>query len=67
MPFECTGATPALRDMISVVKPRAAIVQVGVAGEVPIPIDMFVGKEIRLVGTQRFRPEFPRHSSREEQ
>jgi L-idonate 5-dehydrogenase len=57
--FECTGATPVLRDMIPAVKPRGTIVQVGVTGEVPIPIDKLVGKELRLAGTQRFHAEFP--------
>jgi L-idonate 5-dehydrogenase len=57
--FECTGASPVLRDIIPVIKPRGTIVQVGVTGEVPIPIDMLVGKELRLAGTHRFHSEYP--------
>jgi L-idonate 5-dehydrogenase len=57
--FECTGATPVLRDILPAVKPRGTIVQVGVTGEVPLPIDMLVGKELRLAGTHRFYSEFP--------
>jgi L-idonate 5-dehydrogenase len=57
--FECTGAAPVLRDVIPVMKPRGTIVQVGVTGEVAIQNNVFVGKELRLVGTQRFHAEYP--------
>ncbi len=59
--FECTGASSVLRGVIPVVKPRGTIVQVGltVTGDVSVPINGLVGKEIALVGTHRCNSEFP--------
>lgn len=59
--FECTGASPVLRSVIPIVKPRGTIVQVGVGltGEVSLPMNVLVGKEISLVGTHRCNSEFP--------
>jgi L-idonate 5-dehydrogenase len=57
--FECTGASPVLRAVIPVVKPRGTIVQVGLTGDVSLPINGLVGKEISLVGTHRCNSEFP--------
>jgi L-idonate 5-dehydrogenase len=34
------------------------IIQVGVAGDLSVPINLIVGKEIALVGTHRFHDEF---------
>lgn len=56
--FECTGAGPVLRDIIPVLVPRGRIVQVGVTGDVTIPLNALVGKEIQLVGTHRFHQEY---------
>lgn len=56
--FECTGAGPVLRDIMPVLRPRGIIVQVGVTGNVSIPLNALVGKEVRLVGTHRFHPEY---------
>ncbi|WP_263770275.1 L-idonate 5-dehydrogenase [Propionivibrio soli] len=56
--IECTGAAVVLKDVIPALRPRGTIVQVGVTGEVPIPINAIVGKEIRLVGAFRFHTEY---------
>jgi L-idonate 5-dehydrogenase len=58
--FECTGASSVLRGVIPVVKPRGTIVQVGLTetGDVSVPINGLVGKEISLVGTHRCNSEF---------
>ncbi|RPE66570.1 L-idonate 5-dehydrogenase [Pacificibacter maritimus] len=56
--FECSAAEPAIRSAIDVVRPRGWIVQVGVAGNLSLPVNAIVGKEIRFVGTHRFHPEF---------
>jgi L-idonate 5-dehydrogenase len=56
--FECSAAAPALRAAIDAVRPLGRIVQVGVTGELPIPINLLVAKEIELVGTHRFHGEF---------
>lgn len=56
--FECSAAPPAVRTAIASVRPRGTIVQVGVTGDVPVPLNFMVSKEIRYHGTQRFHAEF---------
>jgi len=56
--FECSAAAPALRGAISTLRPMGTIIQVGVSGDLPVPINLIVGKEIALVGTHRFHDEF---------
>lgn len=56
--FECSAAAPALRNAIAAVKPRGLIVQVGVTGDITLPLNALVGKELRLIGSQRFDSEF---------
>jgi L-idonate 5-dehydrogenase len=56
--FECTGVGPVLASLLPVVRPRGTIVQVGVGGNVELPIGAIVGKEIALRGTFRFHEEF---------
>ncbi|MCZ4094088.1 L-idonate 5-dehydrogenase [Sinorhizobium psoraleae] len=56
--FECSAAEPALRSAIAAVRPRGLIVQVGVTGDIIIPLNALVGKELRLIGSQRFDGEF---------
>jgi L-idonate 5-dehydrogenase len=56
--FECSAAAPAIRQAISATRPMGTILQVGVTGDTPIPLNMLVGKEIGLIGTHRFDAEF---------
>ena len=56
--FECSGAAPAIRTAVAVLRPYGRLVQVGIAGEVPVPLNFIVSKEINLMGTQRFDTEF---------
>ncbi len=56
--FECSAAEPALRSAIATVRPRGLIVQVGVTGDITLPLNAIVGKELRLIGSQRFDTEF---------
>lgn len=56
--FECSAAAPALRQAIAATRPMGTIIQVGVTGDTPIPLNMLVGKEIGLIGTHRFDKEF---------
>jgi len=56
--FECSGAAAALANAARTVTPTGTIVQVGVAGELPVAIGTIVAKEIALVGTFRFDEEF---------
>lgn len=56
--FDCSAAGPALRSAFASIKPRGTIVQVGVTGDMTIPINALVGKEIIWRGSQRFDQEF---------
>lgn len=56
--FECSAAEPALRSAMATVRPRGVIVQVGVTGDITLPLNALVGKELRLIGSQRFDTEF---------
>lgn len=56
--LDCSAAGPALRSAFAAVKPRGTIVQVGVTGDVTIPLNVLVGKEIVWRGSQRFDREF---------
>jgi L-idonate 5-dehydrogenase len=58
--FECSAAGPAVVSAFQSVKPRGTVVQVGVTGEVSVPLNMLVGKEIVWRGSQRFHEEFSR-------
>ncbi|WP_425277312.1 L-idonate 5-dehydrogenase [Sinorhizobium fredii] len=58
--FECSAAGPALRSAIAAVRPRGLIVQVGVTGDITLPLNALVGKELRWIGSQRFDDEFAR-------
>ncbi|MSU90726.1 alcohol dehydrogenase catalytic domain-containing protein [Rhodobacteraceae bacterium 2CG4] len=55
--FECSAAAPAIRGAIAALRPQGRLVQVGVTGDVPLPVNALVGKEITYQGTQRFLPE----------
>ncbi|MFC3630216.1 L-idonate 5-dehydrogenase [Paracoccus angustae] len=56
--FECSAAAPAIRDAVACLRPLGTLVQVGVAGPTPMPLNVMVGKEIQFVGSQRFDVEF---------
>lgn len=56
--FDCSAAAPALRSAFSAIRPRGTLVQVGVTGDITIPLNLLVGKEINWRGSQRFDAEF---------
>lgn len=56
--FECSAAAPAIKSAVAALRPRGVLVQVGVAGDTPMPVNALVAKEIRLQGTHRFHEEF---------
>lgn len=56
--FDCSAAAPALRNALAVLRPRGTLIQVGVTGDITIPLNALVGKEITWRGSQRFHPEF---------
>ncbi|PHR91444.1 MAG: L-idonate 5-dehydrogenase [Blastopirellula sp.] len=56
--FECSAAPAALSNAIDSVRPQGTIIQIGVTGNLHIPINVLVGKEISLKGTHRFHAEY---------
>ncbi len=56
--FDCSAAGPALRVAFAAIRPRGVIIQVGVTGDVTIPLNMLVSKEVTWRGSQRFHEEF---------
>jgi L-idonate 5-dehydrogenase len=61
--FECSGNPRALAQAIACTRPRGTVVQVGVGGAFDVPMNAVVAKELRLVGSFRFHPEFARAAS----
>jgi L-idonate 5-dehydrogenase len=57
--FEASGSAAALKTAIEVARPGATIVQLGLGGDVTLPLSALVAKEIALRGTFRFQDEFP--------
>jgi L-idonate 5-dehydrogenase len=56
--FEASGNERALRAAFEALRPRGIIVQVGLGGEMTLPINAIVAKEFDLRGTFRFHEEF---------
>jgi L-idonate 5-dehydrogenase len=57
--FEASGNQQALRAGLDALRPRAVLVQLGLGGEMTLPVNTLVAKEIELRGTFRFHEEFP--------
>ena len=56
--FEASGKQAALQLALDLLRPGAVIVQLGLGGEMTLPINSIVTKELQLRGTFRFDPEF---------
>jgi len=57
--FEASGNAKALAGGLAAVRPQGVIVQIGIAGgEMSLPMNVAVAKEIELRGTFRFHQEF---------
>lgn len=56
--LECSGAVPALRAGIPAMRPQGTIVQVGMGGDMTLPVQMMTAKELAFKGSFRFHPEF---------
>ena len=57
--FEASGNAKALAGGLAAVRPQGIIVQIGIGGgEMSLPMNMAVAKEIELRGTFRFHAEF---------
>lgn len=56
--FECSGAAPALVSGIQSLRPRGVIVQLGLGGDMSLPMMAITAKELDLRGSFRFHEEF---------
>ncbi len=56
--FEASGSGAALAAAIQAARPGAVIVQLGLGGDVGLPLSALVAKEVTLRGTFRFHEEF---------
>ena len=56
--YECSGAAPALAGAIPAMRPRSVIVQLGLGGDMMLPMQSITAKEIDLRGSFRFHEEF---------
>jgi L-idonate 5-dehydrogenase len=56
--FECSAVASAIATAVHTLLPRGILIQVGVAGDTPLPINAIVAKEIKFQGTYRFHDEF---------
>ncbi len=56
--LECSGSQPALRAGLEVMRPRGVVVQLGLGGDVSIPQNLVVSRELSICGSFRFHAEF---------
>jgi len=56
--FEASGHQSALTAALDAIRPGGIIVQLGLGGDMTLPMNVVVAKEIELRGTFRFDPEF---------
>ena len=56
--FEASGNEAALQGALEAVRPGGIVVQLGLGGDMKLPINLIVAKEIQLRGTFRFDEEF---------
>ncbi|MCF1460399.1 L-idonate 5-dehydrogenase [Agrobacterium vitis] len=56
--YECTGVASALAGGISAMRPRGVIMQLGLGGDMNLPMMAITAKELDLRGSFRFHSEF---------
>lgn len=56
--FECSGVAAALAGTIPALRPGAVIMQLGLGGDMTLPVQAMTAKEIQLRGSFRFHAEF---------
>ncbi|MGC9418044.1 MAG: TRAP transporter large permease subunit [Rhodovulum sp.] len=57
---DSSAAAPAMATALATLRSRGNSVQVGLAGDTPVPLKLLVGKEIIFQGMRRFDREFAR-------
>lgn len=56
--FEATGVAAALAGGINAVRPRGVVMQLGLGGDMKVPVQTLTAKELDLRGSFRFHEEF---------
>ncbi len=56
--YECSGAPQALADGIAAMRPRGVVMQLGLGGDMNVPMMQLTAKELDLRGSFRFHQEF---------
>ncbi len=56
--IECSGNEKAMRDGLTFVRPGGTVVQLGLGGDISLPMNAIVTKELELRGSYRFFEEF---------
>lgn len=56
--FECSGAAAALNAAIPALRPGSTIIQLGLGGDMTLPVQAMTAKELMLKGSFRFHEEF---------
>ncbi len=56
--YECSGSEAALTAAIPAMQPRGVIVQLGLGGDMRLPVQAMTVKELQLRGSFRFHEEF---------
>ncbi|WP_378944229.1 L-idonate 5-dehydrogenase [Paracoccus sp. R86501] len=56
--YECSGAAPALAGAIPAMRPGGTIMQLGLGGDMTLPVQAMTAKELALKGSFRFHKEF---------
>ncbi|WP_299369632.1 L-idonate 5-dehydrogenase [uncultured Tateyamaria sp.] len=56
--FECSGVASALASAVPALRPAATIVQLGLGGDMTLPMQAMTAKELQLKGSFRFHEEF---------
>ncbi len=57
--FECSGVASALAGAVPALRPGATVVQLGLGGDMQLPMQAMTAKELVLHGSFRFHHEFP--------
>lgn len=56
--FECSGAAAAIAGAVGALRPGATIMQLGLGGDMTLPLQAMTAKELMLIGSFRFHEEF---------
>ena len=56
--YECSGAASALASAIAAMRPRGTILQLGLGGDMSLPMQTITTRELALHGSFRFHEEF---------